>query len=274
MTKARDTDAAPGLDERAVAALTDDTVSSAALAALVEETAAAIAAAESTAAAEKERAFDLALDHDAAKAAHAAMVDASFRADRLKVLAPRLRARWGETLRREEADAWKRERDEFEATVLPGILPARASYETALQAILNFFTQVSDFNAARGELLARRPLHLGLESVAEPPIPAASKLLADTRLFDLENGAQVWPGPQQTNRLAVEMSQSVLAMAASQDPDECTPNWWKAAARRQAAHRVETERQDARLRQLEQEQTERVNREERERWAAAHGGVR
>jgi hypothetical protein len=150
VTKAREPNAAPVLEERAVAALTDDTVSSTALAALVAETTAAIATAEATAASCKEQAFDLALDHDAAKAAHAAMVDASFHADRVKTLLPRLQARFVEALRREEAVAWLAERDKFEATI-PDLVAARASYEAAVQAILDLFARINEFNSIRGE---------------------------------------------------------------------------------------------------------------------------
>jgi hypothetical protein len=264
MTKVQ-TDVAPALDARAVAALTDDTVTSTALAVLIEETAAAIAAAEATAASCKEKAFDLALSHDEAKAAHDRMVDASFRCDRLKTLLPRLRVCWGEALRREGADAWKRERDEFEATVLPDIVSARASYEAALQEILSFFARVTDFTVARGQLLARRPEHLGLESVAEAPIPAVTKMLADTRLFACE-GVQLWPDPKEINKLAVVMSQSVLAMAASRDREQFSPFWWRAAQRRQAAAAAEGERRDESLARMASEERERYLRD-----LAAHG---
>jgi hypothetical protein len=223
MTK-RETDAA-AIEQRGVLALTDDAITSVALAALLEEVAQAITSAEAAAASCKERAFDLALGHDEAKIAHEKMVDVSFRADRLKTLAPRLRARLAEVYRREEAVAWKRERDEFESTRCPDIVAARASYEAALQEILSFFARVTDVTVGRGQLLSRRPEHLGLESVAEPPIPAANKLLADTRLFDLENGAQVWPDPQQINRLAVQSAESVRVMMASQDPEQFSPHW-------------------------------------------------
>jgi hypothetical protein len=228
---------------------------------LIEETTAAIAAAESTAASCKEKAFDLALGHDEAKAAHDKMVDASFRADRLKTLPPRLRVRWGEALRREEADAWRRERDQFESTRCPEIAAARASYEAALQAILGFFAQIADFTAARGNLLSKRPHHLGLENVAELPIPAATKMLADTRLFDLENGAQLWPNPQQINALAVAMSTSVHAMMSARDRDEYTPFWWRASQRRQAAAAAEGARRDENLARIASEERERYLRD-------------
>jgi hypothetical protein len=269
MTKVQKIDAAPSLEERAVGALTDDTVSSAALAALLGETTSAIAAAEATAASCKERAFDLALGHAEAKEAHGLMVDASFRADRLRTLGPRLQARWLDALQREAADAWRRERDAFEASI-PNIEAVRANYEAALQQMLKFFTEVTAFNSARSRLLSRRPEHCGLESATELPITALNKLLGETRLFDLKTGEQVWPDPQQANKFAVEMSHSVSAMMKT-DPDDYTPNWWRAAARRQAASRVAAEHHAAQLRQLERDQTGRVNREEQEAFNARHG---
>jgi hypothetical protein len=159
-----------------------------------------------------------------------------------------------------------------QSTRCPDVVAARASYEAALQEILGFFACVSDFIVARGQLLACRPDHLGLESVAEPLMPGASKLLADTRLFDLENGAQVWPDPQQTNRLAVAMSQSVLGMVASMDLDKFSPFWWRAVQRRQAAAAAEAELQGKRFAEMKIEQEARQNAEEQERFAEMHGG--
>jgi hypothetical protein len=96
-------------------------------------------------------------------------------------------------------------------------------------------------------------------------------LLETTKLFDL-SGRQCWPDPQQTNpnRLAVEMAASVALMAGG-DPEQYTWNWWKAGQRRQAAARIEAERNDARLRQMAADQEKRVNQEEAARWNAAHG---
>jgi hypothetical protein len=262
--------AAISLEQRAVAALTDDTITSSALAALVEEARAALAEAEQVAAAEKARAFDPVVSPDP-REAHARMVDAGFKADRLRTLLPRLQKRLAEAAVREHALEWLRERDKFEAERCPPLAAARVAYDDALEKMLTFLRVVSEFGAARATLLSRRPDQCSMEGVSNP-VPAP-QMLSDTRLFALD-GAQLWPDPQQINRLAVEMAQSISATAGKRDPDDFGPFWWRAVARRQAAHRVETERQDARLRQMEQEQTERINREERERWAAAHGGVR
>jgi hypothetical protein len=71
--------------------------------------------------------------------AHDKMIDASFRADRLKTLAPRLEKRLAEAVVREEAAAWITERDTFEAAHLAAMAEQRDAYDAALQAIINFF---------------------------------------------------------------------------------------------------------------------------------------
>jgi hypothetical protein len=257
--------AALSVEERGVAALTGDALSSATLATLIEETNSAIGAAERVAAAEKEKAFDLALSHADARAAHDRMVDASFRCDRWKTLAPRLQQRFAETVVREEAAAWISERDAFEAEHLPAMAEQRHRYDTAVQTVISFFAQVTAFSAARGALLSRRPTHLGLQNI-DDPAPAPS-LLQNSRLFDLA-GKQLRPDPAQVNKLAVEMASSVALMAGG-DPEQFSPFWWRAAQRRAA--RVEAERNDARLRQMAADQEKRVNEEEAARWNAAHG---
>jgi hypothetical protein len=260
--------AALSVEERGVAALTDAALTAEQLAALVEETRTAIAAAERLAATEKERAFDLALSHADAKTAHDKMIDASFRCDRMKTLAPRLEKRLAEAVVREEAAAWIAERDAFAAAHLPTMAEQRDIYEAAVQTIIGFFSHVSEFSTARGTLLSRRPTHLGLENIADPAPP--SSLLQNSRLFDLA-GKQVWPDSAQVNKLAVEMSRSVLAMVSSGDPDATGPNWWKAVARRQAAAAAEAELQGKRFAEMKVAQEARENEEAARNWNAAHG---
>jgi hypothetical protein len=250
------------VEERGVAALRDDALDATALAALVEQTTVALAEAEQAAAHERERAFDPTLTSNP-KAAHAAMVEASFMADRLRTLLPRLQVRLAEVAVRERSLQWLAERDQFEAERCPPLVIARAAYESALEQMLDFFRLVDEFSAARSALLGRRPNECGLESVANP-IPAP-KMLSDTRLFDC-SGAQLWPDPTQTNKLAATMAESVRGMMASQDPDLYTPNWWRAAQRRQAAARIEAERREESLTRMASEERERYLRD-----LAAHG---
>jgi hypothetical protein len=134
----------------------------------------------------------------------------------------------------------------------------RDAYDAALATIVNFFAHVTAFSTARGALLSRRPVHLGLENISDPaPAPG---LLQNSRLFDLA-GRQLWPDPAAVNRLAVEMSQSVLGMAASQDRDQFSPHWWRAAQRRQAAAAAEGARRDENLARMASEERERYLRD-------------
>jgi hypothetical protein len=261
--------AEPTLEQRGVAALADDALTSTVLAALVEETRTAIGEAEQLAAHERERAFDPALSADPL-AAHAAMENAYFRVGRLKTLLPRLQRRLAEVVKSEEAVAWLAERDEFEAAHLAAMAEQGDAYDEALKTIVSFFAHVEKFSAARGALLSRRPVHLGLENISDP-VPAPS-LLQNSRLFDLA-GRQLWPNPAETNRLAAEMAEATLRMVSSGDRDACTPNWWKAVARRQAAAAAEAELQGKRFVEMKIEQEKRENAEEKERFAAMHGGA-
>jgi hypothetical protein len=258
---------AASVEERGVAALSDAALTATQLAALIEETNSAIVAAEQLAAAEKEKAFDLALSHADAKAAHDKMVDASFRADRLRTLLPRLQPRLGEAFMREEAVAWVAERDTFEATHLAVMAEQRDAYAAAVQTIIGFFARVTEFSAARGALLSSRPVHVGLENIVDPaPAPT---LLQNSRLFDLA-GKQLWPDPAETNKLAAEMAAATLRMVSSGDPDATGPNWWKAVGRRRAAAAAEAELQGKRFAEMKLAQEKRENEEAAENWRAAH----
>jgi hypothetical protein len=170
---------------------------------------------------------------------------------------------------RERSLDWLAERDAFEAERCPPLAAARAAYDDALNKMLEFFTNVTEFSAARGALLSRRPDECGMENVANP-LPAP-RMLADTRLFDPDSGAQLWPDPSAVNAPAVAMSQSVLAMVSATDRDACSPFWYRAVARRQAAVAAEVEFESARFAQMKVDQEERENREAAERWRAAHG---
>jgi hypothetical protein len=65
-----------------------------------------------------------------------------------------------------------------------------------------------------------------------------------------------------------------MSVLVAKDPDDYGPNWWRAAARRQAAQRGEIAEQDRRLVQMKHDQEERQNRELREQWPARHHGVK
>jgi hypothetical protein len=63
------------------------------------------------------------------------------------------------------------------------------------------------------------------------------------------------------------MVEQLMPMFVPRDPDECTSNWWRAMQRRAADHRKASEEQGRYLAQQSNEQDERINREERDRFA-------
>jgi hypothetical protein len=208
-------------------------------------------------AAEKERAFDPVVSPDP-REAHERMVDSSFKADRLRTLVPRLQRRLAEVAVRERSLEWLAERDAFEAERGPPLEAARADFDAALEKMLDYFRLCTEFTNARAALLSRRPDQCGMEGVSNP-IPAP-RMLSDTRLFDC-GGAPVWPDPREINRVAVEMSNSVLAMVSSGDRDACSPFWHRAVARRQAAAAAEGARRDENLARVASEERERYLRD-------------
>jgi hypothetical protein len=113
-----------------------------------------------------------------------------------------------------------------------------------------------------------RPLSYSRPHQAGTITPTA--LPQNSRLFDLA-GRQLWPNPVETNRLAAEMAEATLRMVSSGDRDACTPNWWKAVGRRQAAAAEEAELQGKRFAEIKIAQEKRENEEAAARWNAAHG---
>src|SRR5262245_18921328 len=93
------------LERRLAGALSDDSITSSILAALIDEAEVASADADATAERERIRAMDPALSPDLRKA-RAAMEDASFAADRLRTLEPRLQKRYESVSRAERKTAW------------------------------------------------------------------------------------------------------------------------------------------------------------------------
>jgi hypothetical protein len=194
-------------------------------------------------------------------------------------LGERLLTRYRERHLQEQAAEWRGLSADIinEGTKLAAEM--REVYAAAVGKLVDVFTRIADYKRRRDALYSRRPDQIG-DQLPDPELLARGldgftintpSLLEATKLFDLETGQQIWPDPQQTNRLAVEMSSSVRAMVSSMDRDACTPNWWKAVARRQAAAAAEAELQGERFAEMKRAQEERENREAAENWRAAHG---
>jgi hypothetical protein len=268
--------APPTLEQRISATLTGD-LPSAELGELLSANDAAIIAAEQAATAAKEYAYDPTLSPNITEARER-MENTALLVGRLQTLRPRLLTKYRETYLKEQA---AQRRDMASRLISEGTeLSAQLSeiYPKAVDDLVSLFACIADYKKRRDALYSSRPDQIG-DQLPDPELMARgwdsftinTPSLLETKLFNFETGKQIWPPAHVP--LGVIMAQSVQAMAASLDREQFSPNWWRAAARRQAANRVEAERQDERLREMEREQTERMNREERERFAAMHGGA-
>jgi hypothetical protein len=275
---ALETPSPPTLEQRISMALTTD-LSSGELGELLTANDAAIIAAEQAAQTAKEFALDPTLSPDITTA-HERMENTALLVGRLRTLRPRLLAKYRETYLKEQAAEWRGVASELinEGNELADDL--REVYAASVGKLVDVFTRIADYKKRRDACYSTRPAALS-DQLPDPELMARGldgftvstpSLLEATKLFDL-TGRQLWPDPQRTNpnRFAVEMSQSVLAMVSSGDPDATGPNWWKAVARRQAAAAAEVELQGKRFAEMKIEQEKRENEEAAARWNAAHG---
>jgi hypothetical protein len=274
--KASDTAPPPlTLEQKIIMALTAD-LPSVELGELLGANDAAIIAAEQAAQAAKEYAYDPMLSRDIAEARDR-METSALLLGRLQTLRPRLLTKYRETYLKEQAAEWRATASELigEGNELADEL--RKTYAASVGKLVDVFTRIADYKRRRDACYSNRPDQIG-DQLPEPELLARDlngftittpSLLEQTKLFDFETGSQIWPRAQLP--IGVIMAQSVQAMAMAQDREQFSPFWWRAAQRRAAAHKVETEQQDARLRQMAAEQEERLNRELKETFVATHG---
>jgi hypothetical protein len=249
----------PTLEERIDFALQPDAaVTSVELAALIEE------AEDGIAKAEKKRAIDQTLSLDPA-AARQAIADATFAADRLRILLSKLQARYQQVRDDEERTAWLAELDALKPERDALAEELREVYPDAVTKIVDLFVRIAENDKALSERLQGRPagvmgrllsaeLHArGLESFSNN-MPS---LLTAVHLIDLDTGRQIWPPPQPS------MAAAFAAIAMPSYGRRFTADWWKDTERRAAAQRVEQQRiADC----TTKEQEDRENAEARERF--------
>jgi hypothetical protein len=267
---------APTLEQRISAALLH-TLPSTALAELLAENDAGIAAAEQAAEVAKEFAFDPAQSPDLA-AARQHMEDAALLVGRLKTLRHRLGCRYQQTYLEEKANEWRGLAADIinEGTALAEEMGH--VYADAALKLVDLFTRITDYNTRRDQLYAQRPDRIS-DQLPDPEKLARNgggivtpSLLEATKLFDLNTGKELWPPPQIP--LGVTMVAAMPGLFVPRDPDAHSADWWKASERRATAQRVDNDKQALRLREMDKQQTERMNREEREAFTAVHGVVK
>jgi hypothetical protein len=144
-------------------------------------------------------------------------------------------------------------------------------YPDATNRLVDLFTRLRSFKERSSALHVTDPG--GLPHVDDPELAARGlqgfsrdqpSLLEGVHLRDWQTGREVWPPYVAFGAIMVEQS---MPMFAPRDPDECTSNWWRARERRAAEQSKANEQQARYFVQQTQEQEERMNREERERFA-------
>jgi hypothetical protein len=250
------------LEQRICDALQPDTaITSADLAALIEETEAGIAKAE------REGMVDQTLSLDP-KAARQAIEDATFTANRLRMLLSKLQVRCREVRAREQAKAWlaeyevmKRERDALAEEV-------REVFPEAENKIVDLFVRITENNKALSALHQARPAGV-MEHLLSAELHARGldrftrdtpSLLTSVSLFDFDSGRQIWPPPRPP---------MAAAFAATFVPANNPADWATNNERRAAAQQRERQYRADYFARTTREQEERQNREARERFAAS-----
>jgi hypothetical protein len=244
----------PSLEPRIVAALANPNIGSAELAELTAETEGAITLADQAANQARENALVLTADP---RASHTAIVDAELSRDKLKAVLPRLRERLAKALAEERQAKWlasyqrvKAERDALDAEfaetyprLASGLVDLFERIRTCDLACRRINTEASEL---AGEM---RRLHLNPPEIELTELPGYWPLRKPGGKF---------------NGLAAAFAETMITPyhpgSRWADPDE------------QARRCAETEKENARLathhEQATKDQEARLNRGERERFAA------
>jgi hypothetical protein len=261
----------PTLEQRINVVLQPDAaVTSANLAALLEETETYIAKADQGWTVDQTSS----LDPGAARQAMTAVLVANG----LRLLLPKLQARYKQVHEQEQAAAWWAKREAAWLTEYDALKRSRDAlaeelrevYPNAVSKIANLFGRIAVNNEALSELHRSRPdavekylrsaeLHArGLESFTYN----TPSLLNSVHLFDWDTGHQIWP-PRRPS-----LASAFAAVEPPHDSHRFSADWAKDNERRAAAQKAEQQRiADFYARQTQQ-QEERENAEARERFAA------
>src|ERR1035437_8264745 len=148
--------AAPTLEQKIVKALTDEAIASNDLAVLVEETTAAIAIAENDATVAEGAALDPLQSPDPVRA-RAVMVDARFRATRLRNLLPRLQARFEEVAEKERYASWVADFERIKPEVDVLAEEFRTTYTAFIAKIIPTLRRIEHINAEVSRLHQSKP---------------------------------------------------------------------------------------------------------------------
>jgi hypothetical protein len=259
------------LEQRIAVALGNENTSSAELATLINEVEAAAIAADDAATNLRSKALDLVAMPDPADA-HQCIVNAEMTRDRLNNIMPRLRDKLSAALYAERCERWYADCERVQARVEEAVAAFRAYPEHA-QAIADMFAlaenidkEISRINGSAPEGVHTRlkPVELQARGLDRFDRYHPS-LIATVELGCWEDSSRnLWP-LRHSNSLAVAVAASMIIPyhpgGSWADPDV------------QAQRREEIDKQQREMaayhEQAARDQEERLNREERERFATA-----
>ena len=144
------------LEQRIAAALADEATASTAISELLQETDAAIIAADATAEEERAKAMDPALSPDP-KAARAAMEYATFAADRLRTLQPRLQNYHERVARAERKTAWIKQYDTIKPEHDALVAELKDTYGELETKMVDLLSRLRAFDARARALMQTKP---------------------------------------------------------------------------------------------------------------------
>jgi hypothetical protein len=251
----------PTLEQRISDALQPDTaVTSADIAALIEEAEVGIAKSEKEATVDRTLALD-------PKAARQAIADATFGADRLRMLLSKLQVRYQQACEEARVEEYEAERQVLDEESIQLAQELLETCPPAQNKLSNLFTRIAAHRERISALHQRRPA--GVQSVRDPELIARNlhgfdrerpSLLAEVRLLDWNTGRQIWPPPRPSIS---------AAFAATFVPANNPADWANNYERRAAAQQRERQYVADYYARTTREQEERENREARERFAAS-----
>jgi hypothetical protein len=247
--------------ERQIGAALSSEQSASALQSLFFQLERALPAATEFARLENERSLDPTQAPDPVQARQAAE-NATFAANRLASLKPRLSVICTKQIEKEAAAAYLKVYAEFRPKRDALEQEFTDQYQALCDKLLELFARVRDFQNRVHATLSNPPPGVPVLK----PIDAA-QLLDKVQLLALDTGKVLWPSPQ--TPLGVVLAEG---MKFSFDP-RFSSEWGNPKLREQRAAeaKLDSERTAARYKRMEIDQTQRVNEEERQRFARAHG---
>jgi hypothetical protein len=243
------------LEQQIAAALNDPNMGSAELAELTSETEAAISLADQAAIQARESSLDLATDP---KAAHAAIVEAELSRDRLKTVLPKLRERLASTIQSELHDKWlagyqrvKMERDQLDSEFAEAYPRLASELADLFDRVLTCEVACNRVNHEASEFSGEmRRLHLDPSEIGSTELPGH------------------WPPHKpggKFNGLATAYA-SMMVPAPHPGANWGDPNNSIVQEQRRAVERNQAASAAHHI-QAARDEEERINRQERERFA-------